>query len=61
MRNLGESNVNHKMRASFLAAAVLFLLASWVGAAEVNLLPNGGFELSGRMTAKWLNWRPRGA
>ena len=46
--------MNHKMRASFLAAAVLFLLASWVGAAEVNLLPNGGFELSGRMTAKWL-------
>jgi hypothetical protein len=44
--------VNHKIRARFLAAAVALFLVSWAGAAEVNLLPNGGFEIGGQPGAK---------
>ena len=37
--------MNHKIKASLLAAAVSLSLVSVAAAAEVNLLPNGGFEL----------------
>ena len=40
------------IRTSFLAAAQLFFLVSGVGAAEVNLLANGGFEICGHAGAK---------
>ena len=50
--------MNPKMRTSFLAAAQLFFLLSGAGPAEVNLLPNGGFEICGHLGAKRIQARP---
>jgi hypothetical protein len=47
------------MRTSFLAAAVLFLLVSLAGAADMNLLPNGGFEICDHLGATRLAWQTK--
>jgi hypothetical protein len=47
------------MRTSFLAAAVLFFLVAWADAADMNLLPNGGFEICGHLGSTRLAWQTK--
>ena len=50
--------MSHKIRASFITAVSLFLV-SLAGAAEMNLLPNGGFEICGPIGPTRLAWQTK--